>query len=101
MIHFLFYHFLYLVFFLQNYIDLFSISYRKSSETSFENLSENTTITTFETDFILPVELNKKYVLIYGADLKSNRFQLFPDSNYSHLYLTRLKVGLKITYSEK
>lgn len=49
-------HLLYLMFlsYSQEYIDLFSINYGKSGETSFENLSKNTTITTFETDLTLP-----------------------------------------------
>lgn len=84
----------------QEYIDLFSINYGKSGETSFENLSENTTITTFETNITLPIVLNTKYAVITGINFGSNTLQLFPESNYNHLYSTLLKAGIKINHSE-
>jgi len=87
--------------FSQEYIDLFTINYGKTGDTSYKNHSENTTITTFETDFTLPVVLNKKYTVITGGDFSSNTLQLFPDSNYSHLYLTRLKAGINISHAER
>jgi len=86
--------------FSQEYIDLFSINYGKTGKTTFENLPENTTITTFETDFTFPFVLNKKYVIITGGNHSSNSLQLFPEPNYNHLYSTLLKAGVKITHSE-
>ena len=87
--------------FSQQYIDLFSINYGKTGETSFENLAENTTITAFQTDLTLPIVLNKKYTIITGGDFSYNSLQLFPDSNYSHLYLTRIRAGINVYHSER
>lgn len=84
----------------QEYIDLFSLNYGKSGKTSFKNLSEHTTITTFETNVTLPIVLNTKYTVITGINFGSNTLQLFPTSNYNHLYSTLLKAGIKINHSE-
>ena len=84
----------------QEYIDLFSINYGKSGETSFNDLSQNTTITTFETNVTLPIVLNTKYAVITGINFGSNTLQLFPDSNYTHLYSTLFKAGINVNHSE-
>lgn len=99
---YVFYLFLFLPFVSnsQEYVDLFSANYRKSEETSFDNLSENTTVTKFETNITIPIVLNEKYVVITGANFGYNALQLFPDSNYNHLYSTLIKAGLKINHSE-
>ena len=85
----------------QGYIDLFSINYGKSAATSYENGSQTTTISNFDVDLTLPIELNEKYAIITGVDFSNNTLQLFPDSNYNNLYLTRIKAGINITHSER
>lgn len=84
----------------QEYIDLFSINYGKSQKTTFDNRSENTTISTFQTNITLPFVLNEKYTIISGVNFARNSLQLFPDSNYNHLYSTTLKAGVRINHSE-
>jgi hypothetical protein len=84
----------------QSYVDLFSINYGKSAKTSYENGSQTTTITNLDADLTLPIELNVKYAIITGIDFSNNTLQLFPDSNYNNLYLTRIKAGINITHSE-
>jgi hypothetical protein len=84
----------------QQYVDLFSINYGKSAATGYQNNSQSTTITNFDADLSLPIELNEKYAIITGIDFSTNNLQLFPDSNYNNLYLKRLKVGVNINHSE-
>ncbi|SHG50548.1 hypothetical protein SAMN05443549_104263 [Flavobacterium fluvii] len=84
----------------QGFVDLFSINYGKSAATAYENSSQTTTITNFDTNLTLPIELNDKYAIITGGDFSLNKLQLFPDSGYNNLYLTRIKAGINITHSE-
>lgn len=85
----------------QGFVDLFSINYGKSAATTYENSSQSTTISNFETNLTLPIQLNEKYTVITGGDFSFNKLQLFPDSNYNNLYLTRVKAGVNITHSER
>ncbi|HLF51143.1 DUF6268 family outer membrane beta-barrel protein [Flavobacterium sp.] len=84
----------------QEYIDIFSINYGKSQKTTFENSSVTTSISTFQTNLILPIVLNEKYTAITWVNFSSYSLQLFPDSNNNHLYSTNLRAGLKINHSE-
>lgn len=84
----------------QGFVDLFSINYGKSAPTAYENSSQTTSITNFDTNLTLPIELNEKYAVITGGDFSYNSLQLFPGSNFNNLYLTRLKAGINITHSE-
>ena len=84
----------------QRYVDLFSINYGKSVATSYENISQTTTITNLDADLTLPIKLNEKNAIITGIDFSNDFLQLFPDSNYNNLYLTRIKAGINITHSE-
>ena len=70
----------------QEYVDIFTINYRESKDTSFENSSENTTIKSFQTTITLPIVLNSKYVLITGINYSSSSLQLFPEASNNHLY---------------
>lgn len=98
---FLFFLLLPLICVSQEYVDLFSINYGKSRETSFENLSKSTTITMCEANITIPVVLpNKRYIVISGIDYSYNSLQLFPDLGYNYLYSTRIKAGTKINHSE-
>jgi hypothetical protein len=84
----------------QEYIDLFSVNYGKSEKTTFENTSVSTSISTFSTNLILPVVLNKKYTAVAGINFIGYNLQLFPDSNNTSLYSTALRAGLRINHSE-
>lgn len=83
----------------QGFVDLFSINYGQSVATSYENSSQTTSITNLDTNLALPIPLNEKYAIITGGDFSLNKLQLFPDSNFNHLYLTRIKAGLHIVHS--
>ena len=84
----------------QEYIDLFSINYGKSQNTTFENSSVNTSISTFQTNLILPIVLNEKYTAVTALNFSSYNLQLFPDSDNNHLYSTNLRVVLSVKHSE-
>jgi len=84
----------------QQYLDLFSVNYGKSGATNYENGSQTTTISNFDTNLTLPIELNEKFAIITGIDFSNNNLQLFSDSNYNNLYLTRLKAGINRNHSE-
>ncbi|MBC7556967.1 MAG: hypothetical protein H7195_08415 [Chryseobacterium sp.] len=84
----------------QEYIDLFSINYGKSQKTTFENSSINTDITSFQTNLILPVVLNEKYIAVTGVNFSSYKLQLLPESDKNHLYSTNLRAGLIVKHSE-
>ena len=84
----------------QEFIDLFSINYGKSQKTTFEDTSINTDITTFQTNLILPIVLNEKYIAITGVNFSSYKLQLFPSSEKNHLYSTNLRAGLSVKHSE-
>ena len=51
--------------------------------------------------FTLPVVLNDKNAFVTGASFSHNNLQLFPNSQYSSLYSTTLKLGLASTFNEK
>lgn len=85
----------------QEYVDLFNVSYAKSGDTSFENSNESTSISIFDTKVTLPIVLNEKTALITGFDFNTKKLQLFPDSNFSNLYYTRLKLGFTTTHSDR
>lgn len=85
----------------QEYVDLFNVSYAKSGDTSFENSNESTSISIFDTKVTLPIVLNEKTALITGFDFNTKKLQLFPDSNFSNLYYTRLKLGFTTTHSNR
>lgn len=84
----------------QEYLDLFNLSYSKSGDTSYKNTTGNTTISLFKSSITLPIVLNKKTAIITGFDFSTKRMQLFPDSNFSKLYYTRLKLGFSTVSSD-
>ena len=84
----------------QEFIDLFSVNYGKSEKKTFENTAITTDITTFQTNLILPIVLNEKYIAITGVNFSSYNLQLFPNAENNHLYSTNLRAGLSINHSE-
>lgn len=85
----------------QQYVDLLNISYSKSGDTNFTNSSKSTSISIFDSKITLPIVLNEKTALITGFDFNIKKLQLFPDSNFSNLYYTRLKLGFATDHSDK
>lgn len=85
----------------QSYIDLFSVNYSQSDATSYENSLEKTALSNFEIALTMPIIINDKSVFISGVDFNKNAIQLFPNYNNNALFLTRLKVGIRIQHSEK
>ncbi|CAM3068396.1 DUF6268 family outer membrane beta-barrel protein [Flavobacterium frigoris] len=85
----------------QQYVDLLNISYYKSGDTNFTNSSKSTSISIFDSKITLPIVLNEKTALITGFDFNIKKLQLFPNSNFSNLYYTRLKLGFATDHSDK
>ena len=85
----------------QEYVDLLNLSYSKTGDTSFENSSEHTTISIFDSKVTLPIVLNEKTALITGFDFNIKKLQLLPYSNFSKLYYTRLKLGFSTQHSDR
>ncbi|SEA41461.1 hypothetical protein SAMN05443667_104122 [Flavobacterium gillisiae] len=85
----------------QEYVDLLNLSYSKTGDTSFENSSEGTTISIFDSKVTLPIVLNEKTALITGFDFNIKKLQLLPNSNFSELYYTRLKLGFSTQHSDR
>ena len=84
----------------QDYIDLFKIGYGKTFNNSFDNTSENTELTTFDSDLTYPIVLNDKNAFITGAGFSYNNLQLFPNSDFTSLYSLTLKIGLASTFND-
>lgn len=85
----------------QEYVDLFRIGYGKTLKNNFERVEANTQVTSFEAGFTLPLVINEKHAVITGADFSFNELQLFPNTAYTQLYSTNLKLGMASTWSEK
>ena len=84
----------------QQYVDLFSLNYTQS-DASYANFSEKTAISNFDIALTIPIIINDKYVFITGVDFNKNAIQLSPNYSNNSLFLTRLKAGLRIKYSDK
>lgn len=82
----------------QSYVDLVKIGYGHSFNNRFEGGNSNTNISTLEADLTLPVVLSEKHTLVTGLIFGSNQLQLFPESDYSHLYSTAVKLGLSSSW---
>ena len=87
--------------FSQDYVDLATIGYGQTFNNSFEGTSESTYVRFFDADITVPVVLNDNHAAITGVSFSRNNLQLFPDTDYTNLYSTTLKVGLASTWSEK
>lgn len=85
----------------QEYVDLFKINYGQTFNNDFKGTESNTKITFFEAGFTIPVVLNENHALIAGADFSLNSLQLFPETQFTNLYSTTLKLGMASTWSEK
>jgi hypothetical protein len=85
----------------QEHIDLLKIGYGKTFNNSFENTSENTEVTTFDANLTYPIVLNDKNTFITGAAFNYSNLQLFPNTDYTSLYSSTLKIGLASTFNEK
>ena len=84
----------------QQYVDLLSVNYNHSSPTSYGNSQEKTALSNFEVALTIPVVINAKYVFITGLDYNKNAVAI-PNYMNNSLFLTRLKAGLRVNYSEK
>ena len=84
----------------QNYVDLVKIGYGQTLNNDFDASTSSTQVATFEADLTLPIVLNDDHVLVSGALFTENSLQLFPQSRFSNLYSTTLKLGLASTYND-
>ncbi len=85
----------------QEYVDIFRIGYGQTFNNNFEGVDSSTNVKSFEAGFTFPIVLNENHALITGADFSRNNLQLFPETQYTSLYSTNLKLGLASTWSEK
>jgi hypothetical protein len=85
----------------QGYVDLLKIGYGKTFNNSFANSSESTEVSIFEADLTYPIVINDKNAFITGGSFSHNNLQLFPDSKFTSLYSSTIKLGLASTFSEK
>jgi hypothetical protein len=85
----------------QQYVDVADVSYSKTGATPYQNSDKSTTISIFDSKILLPIVLNEKTAVITGFDFNIKNFQLYPDSNFTTLYYTRLKFGFTTQHSEK
>lgn len=86
--------------FSQNYIDLFRIGYGETFSNSFKGTSSETQVTSADADITFPVVLNDKIALVTGLGLTYNHLQLAPQSEYTSLYGTTLKLGVAATLTD-
>lgn len=82
-------------------MDVARIGYGQSLSNSFEKSNASTSITSFKADITLPIVINQNQALITGVSFDMNHLQLFPDSHFSDLYSTSLKLGLASTWSSR
>ncbi|MCG2429831.1 DUF6268 family outer membrane beta-barrel protein [Aequorivita xiaoshiensis] len=85
----------------QEYVDLFRMGYGQTLNNNFKDTDSDTNVEFFDVGFTFPLVLNANHALIIGADFSFNKVQLFPESEFSNLYSTNLKVGMASTWSEK
>ena len=85
----------------QEYVDLFRINYGQTSDSDFEGTESNTKVTYIVAGFTIPLVLNENHALITGADFSLNNLQLFPETDFTNLFSTTLKLGIASTWSEK
>lgn len=85
----------------QNYVDIFKIGYGETFNNDFEDTDSETNVKSFDVGFTYPIVLNDNQAIITGADFASNKVQLAPESDFTNLYSTNLKLGLASTWSEK
>lgn len=85
----------------QEYVDLLRIGYGQTFNNNFEGVDGDTNVEFLEVGFTFPIVLNENHALITGADFSLNKLQLFPETEYSNLYSTNLKLGMASTWSEK
>lgn len=83
----------------QEYVDLFKIEYGNTFNSTFKNTNSNTDIKSFKADLTLPLVLNENNAIITGIDFRFNSLQLFPETSYTSLYSTTLKLGVSSTLS--
>ncbi len=82
-------------------MDLFRIGYGQTLNNNFKDSDSDTNVDFFDVGFTFPIVLNDNHALITGADFSFNKVQLFPESTFSNLYSTNLKLGIASTWSEK
>jgi hypothetical protein len=85
----------------QEYVDILDVSYSKSDQTAFDNSSDKTVISIFDSKILTPIVLNKETAIITGFDFSIKDLQLDVNTAYSKLYYTRIKLGVNSQHSER
>lgn len=85
----------------QDYVDLVRLGYSHTLNNGFENSLSSTEVSSLEADITFPVVLNDQHALITGFAFSKNRLQLFPESRFTSLYSSTLKLGLASTWNDR
>lgn len=85
----------------QHHVDILKVNYGETFKNKFEGFNTSTQIKSFEAEFILPIPLTENQAIISGIDHSNDRLQLFPQSEFTQLYNTTLKLGLASIWNEK
>ncbi len=85
----------------QDYVDLVRLGYGQTFNNDFEGTHNSTQVTSVEAGLTLPIVINENHAFVTGAEFSNNRLQLFPQTGFTDLYSTTLKLGLASTWSEK
>ena len=85
----------------QDYVDIIKIGYGQTFNNNFEKSPHHTSIKSFDVDLTYPIVLSEQNALITGFAFSQNNLQLFPESNFTSLYSSTLKIGLASTLDDR
>lgn len=84
----------------QNHVDIFKFNFGESFKNNFKD-TLSTHIYSMDAELTLPFKINQKHAVITGIDYSRNSLQLFPESSFSKLQSTTLKLGLASQWNDK
>ena len=84
----------------QNHVDIFKFNFGESFKNNFKD-TLSTQIYSMDAELTLPFKINQKHAVITGIDYSRNSLQLFPESSFSKLQSTTLKLGLASQWNDK
>jgi hypothetical protein len=85
----------------QNYVDIVKVGYGQTFNNDFVDTESSTFVKSLEADLTIPLVLNENNAFITGLAFSRNNLQLVPESDFSSLYSTTLKLGLATTFNDR
>jgi long-subunit fatty acid transport protein len=82
-------------------VDLLKIGFGQTFNNDFSKTAGSTNVKFLEVDLTVSVVVNEKNAFITGASFSQKNLQLFPNSQYSSLNSTTLKLGLASNFNDK